>query len=81
METVLAAIWGEVLGRERVGVDDNFFELGGHSLIVTQVVSRVRDSLGIEMKIRTIFEHPTIAELARFLRAGEPAAAGEMVES
>jgi amino acid adenylation domain-containing protein len=81
LETVLAGIWGEVLHRERVGVDDNFFELGGHSLIVTQVVSRVRDALGIEMKIRTIFEHPTIAELARHLRAAEPDAAGEMVES
>ena len=69
LETLLAQIWGEVLHRERVGVGDNFFELGGHSLIVTQVVSRVRDALGIEMRIRTIFEHPTIAELAPRLRA------------
>jgi amino acid adenylation domain-containing protein len=81
LETLLAEIWSEVLHRERIGVDDNFFELGGHSLIVTQVVSRVRDSLGIEMKIRTIFEHPTIAELACHLRAAEPAATREMVES
>ena len=63
-EKKLAEIWGEVLGLERVGVHDNFFDLGGHSLLATQVVSRMRDALGITLPLQTMFELPTIAEFA-----------------
>ncbi|HYN22473.1 MAG TPA: amino acid adenylation domain-containing protein, partial [Thermoanaerobaculia bacterium] len=60
----LAAIWSEVLRRERVGATDNFFELGGHSLMATQVLSRVRKAFGIELPLRTVFDSPTLAGLA-----------------
>jgi len=63
-EEILASIWAEVLGLERVGVEDNFFELGGHSLLATQVMSRVSRRFLIEVPLRKVFEFPTIAMLA-----------------
>jgi len=63
IEEALAAIWSDVLGIARVGIDDDFFSLGGQSLLVTKVVSRVRKELGVELGIRALFERPTIAQL------------------
>ena len=76
LEEMLAGIWGEVLGVERVGIDDNFFELGGHSLLATQVVSRLRGALASSCPLRALFEAPDVAELAEALtrRAGRGAA-------
>ena len=66
-EEVIAAIWGEVLRRDGTGVEDNFFEIGGHSLLATQIASRLREHFRMPVAVRTVFEAPTIAELAKRL--------------
>ncbi|SEG84492.1 amino acid adenylation domain-containing protein [Actinacidiphila yanglinensis] len=63
-EAVLAGIWAELLGLERVGVFDNFFDLGGHSLLATRMASRVRQTLGTGISVRDVFQRPTVALLA-----------------
>jgi amino acid adenylation domain-containing protein/non-ribosomal peptide synthase protein (TIGR01720 family) len=62
-EHVLARIWSEVLGVERVGVDDNFFSLGGDSILSIQIIARANQA-GLRLNPKHIFEHQTIAELA-----------------
>jgi amino acid adenylation domain-containing protein len=64
-EEHLALIWQEVLGIERVGVHDSFFDLGGHSLLVSRVLSRMRQELGISSSFRDFFANPTIDGLSR----------------
>ncbi|CAK0764242.1 hypothetical protein CCP3SC5AM1_370001 [Gammaproteobacteria bacterium] len=66
-EEIIAAIWAEVLGLDRVGRDDNFFELGGHSLLATQVTSRLRKAFGFNVTVRQLFEHPVLSQLATML--------------
>ena len=63
-EEVLAAIWCDVLSLSQVGIHDNFFELGGHSLLATQIISRVRQTFSLPLPLRSLFEFPTVAELA-----------------
>jgi amino acid adenylation domain-containing protein len=69
LEAAVASIWAQVLKIEQVSVFDNFFELGGHSLLATQIVARLRDKLQIELPLASIFEAPTVAELAERLAA------------
>ncbi|MDY7094050.1 MAG: amino acid adenylation domain-containing protein [Acidobacteriota bacterium] len=71
LEHRLAEIWCEVLGVEAVGIHDGFFDLGGHSLLAMQLISRVRGVCGYDLSLRRLFEHPTVAELARLLEEGE----------
>jgi len=63
-EELLRDLFAEVLGIGRVGRTDNFFELGGHSLLATRLVSRVRSAFGVDVDILTVFEAPTVADLA-----------------
>jgi amino acid adenylation domain-containing protein len=69
VEGLLAALWSDVLGRGEVGLHDNVFDLGAHSLLVTQVVSRLRETFGVSLPLRALFDEPTVAGLAR--RIGE----------
>ncbi len=63
-EAQLAVLWAELLALPHVSVHDSFFALGGHSLLATQVISRIRARFHVELPLRALFEHPTLAQLA-----------------
>ncbi|SUA76424.1 Tyrocidine synthase III [Nocardia otitidiscaviarum] len=64
VEEIVAGVFAEVLGIERVGADDDFFALGGNSLVATQVVARLGAAIGARVPVRTLFETPTVTALA-----------------
>ncbi len=67
-EQTIIDIWQQVLGIEQIGINDNFFELGGHSLIGTQLISRLRHTFQISLPLMTLFDAPTVAELAEAIK-------------
>lgn len=69
LEHAIADIWRQMLGVNEIGIHDGFFELGGHSLLATQVISRLRETLQVDLLLRSIFERPSIAELAEEIEA------------
>jgi acyl carrier protein len=71
LEQVLANLFMGLLRVDRVGLRDNFFALGGHSLSAMQLVGRVREVLQVELPLRSLFESPTVGELARAVIANE----------
>jgi FkbH-like protein len=64
VEELLARIWSECLAVEPIGAQDNFFDFGGQSLIATRILARVRSEFGVEMGLSSLFERPTVAEMA-----------------
>lgn len=77
LETMIASLWAEVMGREGIARDDDFFEMGGHSLLAAKVIYRLRDALGLPLGIDMLFLHSTVRRLAAAIglqRDGLPAA-------
>jgi acyl carrier protein len=67
VEEAIAAIWRELLGVEKVGINDNFFDLGGHSLLAAQVSSRIGERFKVKLPLRRLFEATTIKDLAELI--------------
>ncbi|MBC1236345.1 MULTISPECIES: non-ribosomal peptide synthetase [Nostoc] len=76
IENLLAGIWAEILGLNKISIHENFFALGGHSLIATCVISQIRQVFHIELPLRCLFEKPTIAGLAKEIEIASQANLG-----
>jgi acyl carrier protein len=63
-EKKIAEIWAQLLKVDLIGIRDNFFDLGGHSLLATRLISRLRQTFHMDIPLRSLFENPTVAELA-----------------
>jgi acyl carrier protein len=67
LERTIAAVWQEVLGIRKVGLEDNFFDLGGHSLLMVRLRNKLRQALQTDISIINLFQYPTVSALARYL--------------
>jgi aryl carrier-like protein len=72
-EQQLADMWSELLGLRQVSIHDNFFDLGGHSLLLTQLASRMRNTMSVDVPLRSLFESPTILEMGQLLSSWQVA--------
>lgn len=70
-EQLIATIWAEVLGLEKIGIYDKFLELGGHSLLASLVISRLRETLSVEVSVGALFESPTVASLSEQIETSQ----------
>ena len=77
LETALAQLWSELLGVEKIGLRDNFFELGGYSILGLRLVSATRDTFGVDMTLRELFDGPTIEKMLEVIYAKVEEAAME----
>ena len=66
-ERSITAIWEDILGIQPIGIEDNFFDLGGHSLLAALFLSRLQEELGVRLELKSIFESPTVATIAKVL--------------
>jgi acyl carrier protein len=67
LREVLAKVWADSLGIEKVGIEDDFFELGGASVVATQIVSRLRQMFQMDLPAILLFDTPTVEKLARYM--------------
>ena len=81
IEKQLAGMWQELLGIERVGRQDHFFELGGHSLLAMRLVAHVRQVLGVELPVTTLFARPQLGQLAEAVREAGASGKQEALEA
>ncbi len=72
IEEKVAAIWQEVLGVEKVGINDNFIQLGGHSLLVISIIAKIHQAFDVELQLLDVFSKPTVKELACLIRDSNP---------
>ncbi|GAB3429675.1 non-ribosomal peptide synthetase [Niabella aquatica] len=78
-EILLAEIWSEIFNREQIGVYDDFFGLGGHSMVAIKVMTQIKEITGIRLPIATLFESPTIKELAKKIVKKTPSHSGRVL--
>ncbi|HSK79450.1 MAG TPA: amino acid adenylation domain-containing protein, partial [Thermoanaerobaculia bacterium] len=78
VEEILAGLWAEILGLERIGAHDRFFDLGGHSLLATRVLSRLQSAFDVEMPLRDLFEAPRLTDFAARVEAARRAGTGRL---
>ena len=81
VETVVAGVFADVLGVERVGLDDDFFALGGNSLVATRLAARLGQALNTQVAVRILFENSTVASLARSVSALAGSGARKVLEA